>query len=182
MFNVVKRLCLRRPSGHPGNRRNARQAGGAVVVSMETPWCWSPWWPPRMPSPVRISSPDRRLPGKVLRRRPHPGGFFKREGRPSEKGDADFPPDRPSIRPLFPDGFYNEVQVVATVLLIPRSSPTSRPMIGAPPPWPSPACALQRLIGAARVGYINGQYVLCPRPHPAQDQLDLVVAGTEAPC
>jgi len=56
-----------------------------------------------------------KLPGKGVRRRPHPGGFFKREGRPAKKNLVSRLIDRP-IRPLFPDGFRNEVQIVATVL------------------------------------------------------------------
>ena len=111
-----------------------------------------------------------------------PGGFFKREGRPSEKETLTSRLiDRP-IRPLFPDGFYNEVQVVATVMSVdPEIDPDIPAMIGA-----SAALALSGIpfdgpIGAARVGYINGQYVLNPTETELDDsQLNLVVAGTEA--
>ena len=111
-----------------------------------------------------------------------PGGFFKREGRPSEKETLTSRLiDRP-IRPLFPEGFYNEVQVVATVVsLNPEVDSDIPAMIGA-----SAALAISGIpfagpIGAARVGYINGQYVLCPTLSQLKDsQLDLVVAGTEA--
>src|SRR5262245_10266780 len=111
-----------------------------------------------------------------------PGGFFKREGRPSEKETLTSRLiDRP-LRPLFPDGFYNEVQIVATVLSVdPEIDPDIPAMIGA-----SAAVALSGIpfagpIGAARVGYVNGQYVLNPtKTELATSQLDLVVAGTEA--
>src|SRR2546429_8449527 len=92
-----------------------------------------------------------------------PGGFFKREGRPSEKETLTSRLiDRP-IRPLFPDGFHNEVQVVATVMSVdPEIDPDIPALIGA-----SAALALSGMpfdgpIGAARVGYVDGQYVLNP--------------------
>src|SRR5271167_1620382 len=111
-----------------------------------------------------------------------PGGFFKREGRPSEKETLTSRLiDRP-IRPLFPDGFHNEVQVVATVMSVdPEIDPDIPALIGA-----SAAIALSGIpfsgpIGAARVGYIDGQYVLNPtKTELLTSQLDLVVAGTEA--
>jgi polyribonucleotide nucleotidyltransferase len=110
-----------------------------------------------------------------------PGGFFRREGRPSEKEILTCRLiDRP-IRPLFPDGFYNVVQIVATVLSSNNEIDSDIPaMIGA-----SAALALSGLpfngpIGAARVGYLNGQYVLNPTATELKtSQLDLVVAGTE---
>ena len=109
-----------------------------------------------------------------------PGGFFRREGRPSE-GETLISRliDRP-IRPLFPDGFVNEIQVIATVVSVnPQVSPDIVAMIGA-----SAALSLSGLpfngpIGAARVGYINNQYVLNPTmAELAESKLDLVVAGT----
>src|SRR6266498_5966326 len=111
-----------------------------------------------------------------------PGGFFKREGRPSEKETLTSRLiDRP-IRPLFPEGFYNEVQIVATVLSVdPEIDPDVPAMIGA-----STALALSGVpfngpIGAARVGYVDGQYVLNPtKTELATSALNLVVAGTEA--
>ncbi|MCC5861218.1 MAG: polyribonucleotide nucleotidyltransferase [Gammaproteobacteria bacterium] len=110
-----------------------------------------------------------------------PGGFFKREGRPSEKETLTCRLiDRP-IRPLFPKGFYNEVQVIATVIsLNPEVDPDIPSLIGA-----SAALALSGMpfagpIGAARVGYINGDYVLNPTfSQLDESQLDLVVAGTD---
>ncbi len=110
-----------------------------------------------------------------------PGGFFKREGRPSENETLTSRLiDRP-IRPLFPEGFYNEVQVVIHVLSINPEVPTDIPaLIGA-----SAALAVSGLpfngpVGAARVAYIDNQYVLNPtRTQIASSRLDLVVAGTE---
>ncbi len=110
-----------------------------------------------------------------------PGGFFKREGRPSEKETLTSRLiDRP-LRPLFPKGFYNEVQVVATVISVnPDVDPDVPSLIGA-----SAALALSGMpfmgpIGAARVGYLNGQYLLNPtKTQLDSSALDLVVAGTE---
>jgi polyribonucleotide nucleotidyltransferase len=110
-----------------------------------------------------------------------PGGFFKREGRPSEKEILTSRLiDRP-IRPLFPDGFYNEIQIVATVMSSNSEVDSDIPaMIGA-----SAALALSGVpfdgpIGAARVGYANGQYLLNPTATELKtSQLDLVVAGTQ---
>ncbi len=110
-----------------------------------------------------------------------PGGFFRREGRPSE-GETLISRliDRP-IRPLFADGFVNEVQVIATVVSVnPQINPDIVAMIGA-----SAALSLSGLpfngpIGAARVGYINDQFVLNPTiDELKQSRLDLVVAGTQ---
>ena len=110
-----------------------------------------------------------------------PGGFFRREGRPSE-GETLIARliDRP-IRPLFPEGFYNEIQIVATVVSVnPQISPDIVAMIGA-----SAALALSGVpfngpIGAARVGFINDQFVLNPTmAEQKHSRLDLVVAGTD---
>lgn len=110
-----------------------------------------------------------------------PGGFFKREGRPSEKETLTSRLiDRP-LRPLFPEAFYNEVQVVATVL-------SSDPEIDADIPAIIGASAAMSLsgipffgpLGAARVGYISGEYVLNPSKTELEtSELDLVVAATE---
>jgi polyribonucleotide nucleotidyltransferase len=110
-----------------------------------------------------------------------PGGFFKREGRPSEKETLTARLiDRP-IRPLFPDGFTNEVQVVATVLsLNPEVDPDVPSMLGASAALMLSGIPFQGPIGAARVGYIDGSYVLNPTAAVLKDsKLDLVVAGTE---
>jgi polyribonucleotide nucleotidyltransferase len=111
-----------------------------------------------------------------------PGGFFKREGRPTEKETLTSRLiDRP-IRPLFPDGFLNDVQVVAIVLSVdPDIDPDVPAMLGA-----SAALALSGIpfngpIGAARVGYKDGKYLLNPTAKDLLDSaLHLVVAGTEA--
>jgi len=110
-----------------------------------------------------------------------PGGFFKREGRPTEKETLTSRLiDRP-IRPLFPDGFFNEVQVVATVVSSNNEIDADIPaMIGA-----SAALALSGIpfngpIGAARVGYLDGAYVLNPTATELKSShLNLVVAGTQ---
>jgi polyribonucleotide nucleotidyltransferase len=110
-----------------------------------------------------------------------PGGFFKREGRPSEKETLTSRLiDRP-IRPLFPDGFYNEVQVVATVMSVnPEVDPDIAALIGVSAALTLSGIPFNGPIGAARVGYINGQYVLNPSASQLKEsQLNLVVAGTE---
>src|SRR3954469_20790105 len=109
-----------------------------------------------------------------------PGGFFKREGRPSEAEVLKSRLiDRP-IRPLFPDGFRNEVQVVATVLSYDNENdPDIVSMVGC-----SAALTLSGIpffgpIGAARVGYLDGQYILNPTADQMKTSaLELVVAGT----
>jgi polyribonucleotide nucleotidyltransferase len=110
-----------------------------------------------------------------------PGGFFRREGRPSEKETLTSRLiDRP-IRPLFPKGFTNEVQIIATVMsLNPEIDPDIPSLIGA-----SAALAISGLpfngpIGAARVGYKDGNYLLNPTLSETEESdLDLVVAGTD---
>ncbi|CAB1368691.1 polyribonucleotide nucleotidyltransferase (Polynucleotide phosphorylase) (PNPase) [Denitratisoma oestradiolicum] len=161
----------------------ARQAGGAVMVNMDDTVVLASVVgatkskPGQDFFPLTVDYVEKTYAaGKI------PGGFFKREGRPSEKETLTCRLiDRP-IRPLFPDGFYNEVQVVCTVMSCnPEVDPDIPAMIGA-----SAALAISGLpfngpIGAARVGYIDGQYVLCPtKTQLASAQLDLVVAGTAA--
>ncbi len=109
-----------------------------------------------------------------------PGGFFKREGRPSERETLTSRLiDRP-IRPLFPDGFNNEVQVVATVVSLNPDIDADIPaMLGASAALAIAGVPFNGPIGAARVGYRDGQYLLNPtRADQAGSQLDLVVAGT----
>jgi polyribonucleotide nucleotidyltransferase len=111
-----------------------------------------------------------------------PGGFFKREGRPTEKETLTSRLiDRP-IRPLFPDGFYNDVQVVATVLSVdPEIDPDIPALLGASAALSLSGIPFSGPIGAARVGYKNGQYLLNPTGKDLEEsQLHLVVAGTEA--
>src|SRR5689334_12542276 len=160
----------------------ARQASGAVMVNMEDTVVLvtvvgdrnakpgQDWFPLTVDYQERTYAA-----GKI------PGGFFRREGRPSEKEILTSRLiDRP-IRPLFPDGFYNEVQVVATVMSSNNEIDSDIPaMIGT-----SAALALSGIpfsgpIGAARVGYANGQYILNPTATELKtSELDLVVAGTE---
>jgi polyribonucleotide nucleotidyltransferase len=110
-----------------------------------------------------------------------PGSFFKREGRPSEKEILTSRLiDRP-IRPLFPESFYNEVQIVATVLSSDNEVDADIPaLLGASAALVLSGIPFDGPIGAARVGYINGEYVLNPTTTELkQTQLNLVVAGTQ---
>ncbi|MBU6502710.1 MAG: polyribonucleotide nucleotidyltransferase [Burkholderiales bacterium] len=111
-----------------------------------------------------------------------PGSFFKREGRPSEfETLTSRLIDRP-IRPLFPEGFFNEVQVVIhTLSLNPEVDADIAAMIATSAALSVSGIPFSGPIGAARVGYINGEYVLNPGQTQRKDsQMDLVVAGTEA--
>lgn len=110
-----------------------------------------------------------------------PGGFFKREGRPSEKETLTSRLiDRP-IRPLFPDGFFNEVQVIIHVLSVdPEIDPDIPSMIGASAALTVSGIPFKGPIGACRVAYINDEFVVNPTVTQLKDsRLDLVVAGTE---
>ncbi|HWO99818.1 MAG TPA: polyribonucleotide nucleotidyltransferase [Methylococcus sp.] len=110
-----------------------------------------------------------------------PGGFFKREGRPSEKETLTARLiDRP-IRPLFPDGFTHEVQVIATVLsLNPEVDPDIPSMLGASAALTLSGLPFRGPLGAARVGFVDGAYVINPTNSVLEtSELDLVVAGTE---
>ncbi len=160
----------------------ARQASGAVLASLGDTVVLSTVVGARSASPGRDFFPltvdyveKTYAAGKI------PGGFFKREGRPSEKEILTARlVDRP-LRPLFPDGYRNEVQVILTVLsLDPQIDPDIPALIGA-----SAALAISGLpfagpIGAARVGYIDNQFILNPTfRQTSQSMLDLVVAGTK---
>jgi len=110
-----------------------------------------------------------------------PGGFFKREGRPTEKETLTSRLiDRP-IRPLFPDGFFNDVQVVATVISLDPEIDSDIPsLLGASAALAVAGVPFNGPIGAARVGYKEGKYLLNPDAKElAQSALHLVVAGTE---
>ena len=110
-----------------------------------------------------------------------PGGFFKREGRPSESETLiSRLIDRP-LRPLFPKGFMNEVQVIATVMsLDPEISADIPALIGASAALACSGMPFAGPIGAAKVGYIDGEYVLNPSVSQMEEsKLDLVVAGTD---
>jgi polyribonucleotide nucleotidyltransferase len=110
-----------------------------------------------------------------------PGGFLKREGRPSEHETLTSRLiDRP-VRPLFPEGFTNEVQIIATVLsLDPEVSPDMVAMIGASAALTLSGTPFNGPIGVARIGYQDGQYLLNPSAEKLlESDLDLVVAGTD---
>jgi polyribonucleotide nucleotidyltransferase len=161
----------------------ARQAGGAVMVTMEDTVVLATVVGAKNPKPgqdffpLTVDYQERSYAAGRI-----PGGFFKREGRPSEKEILTSRLiDRP-LRPLFPDAFYNEVQVVCTVMSCnPEIDPDIPAMLGASAAMAISGIPFSGPIGAARVGYINGQYVLCPTKTQLQStQLDLVVAGTES--
>jgi polyribonucleotide nucleotidyltransferase len=159
----------------------ARQAHGAVLVNMDETVVLATVVAAKEPKagqdffPLTVDYME-----KVYAAGRIPGGFFKREGRPSEKEILTSRLiDRP-IRPLFPDGLYNDVQVVVTVLSSnPEIDPDIPAMIGVSAALSISGIPFNGPIGAARVGYINGQYVLCPTISELKDsQLNLVVAGT----
>ncbi len=161
----------------------ARQASGAVMVSMGdtvvhvTVVGRKESKPGQDFFPLTVDYQERTYAAGRI-----PGGFFKREGRPSEKEILTSRLiDRP-IRPLFPKGFTNEVQVIATVMSIdPTIDPDIAALLGASAAMSLSGMPFKGPVGAARVGYINGAYVLNPSiPQLVESQLDLVVAGTEA--
>jgi polyribonucleotide nucleotidyltransferase len=160
----------------------ARQAGGAVMVTMNDTVVLATVVGARNAKPgqdffpLTVDYQERSYAAGRI-----PGGFFKREGRPSEKEILTCRLiDRP-LRPLFPDAFYNEVQVVCTVMSCnPEIDPDIPAMLGASAAMAISGIPFSGPIGAARVGYIDGKYVLCPTKTQLQSaQLDLVVAGTE---
>ena len=161
--------------------RVARQANGAVMVQMGdtvvlvTCVANKEADPDRDFFPLTVDYQERTYAaGKI------PGGFFKREGRPSEKETLTSRLiDRP-LRPLFPGEFTNEVQIIATVLsLDPLIDPDIPAMIGASAAVSVTGIPFNGPIGAARVGYRDGQYLLNPSFAQVKDsELDLVVAGT----
>ena len=160
----------------------ARQASGAVVVSIEdtvvlaTVVAKKDVKPGQDFFPLTVDYVEKSYAAGRI-----PGGFFKREGRPSEKETLTSRLiDRP-IRPLFPDGYMNEVQVIVHVLSVnPEIDPDIASMIGASAAICVAGIPFNGPLGAARVGYIDGQYVLNPTTSQmAKSQLDLVVAGTE---
>ena len=160
----------------------ARQAHGAVVCTMDDTVVLATVVAAKQPRagqdffPLTVDYVEKTYAaGKI------PGGFFKREGRPTEKETLTCRLiDRP-IRPLFPDGFFNEVQVVATVMSLNPEVDSDIPALIAV----SAALTLSGMpfngpIGACRVAYVGGQYVLNPtQTELKESQLNLVVAGTE---
>ncbi len=184
MFNIVrKEFQFGQQTVTLETGRIARQASGAVVVTMGG-----------LSVLVAVVGAKKAKPGqdffpltvnyqeKTYAAGRIPGGYFKREGRPSEKETLTSRLiDRP-IRPLFPEGFVNEVQVTATVISTDKlQDPDIAALIGT-----SAALAISGLpfngpIGAARVAYINDEYILNPTYEQLKtSDLDLVVAGTQA--
>ena len=159
----------------------ARQATGAVLVNMDDTVVLATVVGEKSAEPRDFFPLTVDYQEKVYAAGRIPGGFFRREGRPSEKETLTSRLiDRP-IRPLFPKGFTDEVQIVATVMsLNPEVDPDIPSMLGA-----SAALAVSGLpfngpIAAARVGYKNGRYLLNPPLSKLQhSDLDLVVAGTK---
>ncbi|GAA0210195.1 polyribonucleotide nucleotidyltransferase [Kangiella japonica] len=162
--------------------RVARQASGAVIVDIEGTTAFVTVVGKKEAKegqgffPLTVNYQEKTYAaGKI------PGGFLKREGRPSDEETLTARLiDRP-LRPLFPEGFLNEVQVVITIVSInPEVDPAVPSMIGA-----SAALAISGIpfagpIGAARVGYIDGEYALNPSTtEMANSKLDLMVAGTD---
>jgi len=161
----------------------ARQASGAIIASlgetsvMVTVVGKKNVQPGQGFFPLTVNYQERTYSaGKI------PGGFFKREGRPSEKETLTCRLiDRP-LRPLFPKGFLNEVQVIATVIALdPAIDPDIPAMIGASAALAISGIPFSGPIAGARVGYIDGGYVLNPSKEQLKtSDLDLVVAGTDS--
>jgi polyribonucleotide nucleotidyltransferase len=160
----------------------ARQASGAVLVSIEdtvvlaTVVARKDAKPGQDFFPLTVDYIEKTYAAGRI-----PGGFFKREGKPSEKETLTSRLiDRP-IRPLFPEGYLNEVQVIVHVLSVnPEIDPDIAAMIGASAALSVAGLPFNGPVGAARVGYIGGQYVLNPTATQLKtSELDLVVAGTE---
>jgi len=159
----------------------ARQSSGAVIVSMDdtvvlvTVVGRKDAKPDQDFFPLTVDYQERTYAaGKI------PGSFFKREGRPSEKEILTSRLiDRP-LRPLFPESFYNEVQIVATVMSCdPQIDADIVSMIGASAALAISGIPFDGPIGAARVGYANGQYLLNPtKDELVTSEMNLVVAGT----
>ena len=160
----------------------ARQASGAVLASMGETVVLVTVVAARESSgrdffPLTVDYEERTYAAGRI-----PGGFFKREGRPSEKAILTCRLiDRP-IRPLFPDGFDNEVQVIATVMSVdPEIDPDVVSMVGASAALSISGVPFNGPVGAARVGFVDGEYVLNPSSSQLENSaLDLVVAGTKS--
>ncbi|WP_454763440.1 polyribonucleotide nucleotidyltransferase [Cupriavidus campinensis] len=183
MFNkIVKEFQWGQHTVRMETGEVARQAGGAVIVDVEDTVVLATVVAAKSPKagqdffPLTVDYIEKTYAaGKI------PGGFFKREGRPSENETLTSRLiDRP-LRPLFPEGFYNDVQVVIHVLSINPEVPADIPaLIGASAALAVSGIPFNGPVGAARVGYQDGQYLLNPtRTQIAASDLDLVVAGTE---
>jgi polyribonucleotide nucleotidyltransferase len=160
----------------------ARQASGAVLVSIDdtvvlaTVVASKTAKPGQDFFPLTVDYVEKTYAAGRI-----PGGFFKREGKPSEKETLTSRLiDRP-LRPLFPEGFYNEVQVIIhTMSVNPEIDPDIAAMIGASAALAISGIPFNGPVGVARVGYINNQYVINPTTTQLKESgMDLVVAGTE---
>jgi polyribonucleotide nucleotidyltransferase len=160
----------------------ARQADGAVLVTMSdtvvlvTAVGLKKATPGRDFFPLTVNYQEKTYAAGRI-----PGGFFKREGRPTEKETLTSRLiDRP-IRPLFPEGFINDVQVVASVLSVNAEvDPDIASLLGASAALAISGMPFMGPIGAARVGYLDGKYILNPTATQlTESKLDLVVAGTQ---
>ncbi len=158
----------------------ARQADGAVIIDVEGTTLLVTVVGKKEPSggdffPLTVNYMEKAYAaGKI------PGGFFKREGRPSEQETLiSRLIDRP-IRPLFPEGYTNEIQIVATVVSLNPDVDTEVPaLLGASAALSVSGLPFNGPVGAACVGYKDGEYILNPSPSVLKEsQLNLVVAGT----
>ncbi|PMS35984.1 polyribonucleotide nucleotidyltransferase [Trinickia symbiotica] len=183
MFNkVVKEFKWGQHNVRLETGELARQATGAVIVDIEDTVVLATVVGAKAAKPGQDFFPltvdyleKTYSAGKI------PGGFFRREGRPSEHETLTSRLiDRP-LRPLFPEGFYNEVQVVVHVLSVNPEVPADIPaLIGASAALAVSGIPFNGPVGAARVAYVNNEYVLNPtRTQMKDSRLDLVVAGTE---
>src|SRR6266581_1215456 len=183
MFQVYRRELIW--GGRPlvlETGKLARQADGAVVATYgeTTVLCTAVAMKAAKPSqdffPLTVNYQEKTFAaGKI------PGGFFKREGRPSEKETlVSRLIDRP-LRPLFVPGFVNETQVICTVLSHDlENDPDIVALVGASAALTISGIPFLGPVGGARVGYIDGQYVLNPKlDEMPTSQLDLMVAGTQ---
>ena len=162
--------------------RIARQATGAVVASMGDTSVLVTVVAETEPKnfnflPLTVEYEERTYAAGRI-----PGGFFKREGRPSEKAVLTCRLiDRP-LRPLFPKGFCNEVQIIATIMSVdPNINPDVIALLGASAAVQNSGVPFTTPVAGARVGFVNGEYVLNPQTDllNSESQLDLVVAGTK---
>ena len=167
---------------HLETGRIARQATGAVLASMGDTSVLVTVVAETEPKdfnflPLTVEYEERTYAAGRI-----PGGFFKREGRPSEKAVLTCRLiDRP-LRPLFPKGFRNEVQIIATIMSVdPEIDPDIIAMLGASAAVKISGIPFNGTLAGTRVGFIDGEYVLNPSAEALQNEskLDLVVAGTQ---
>ncbi len=181
MNSISKKFQYGEHEFHLETGRIARQASGSIFASMGDTTVLITVVAATEPSdrdflPLTVDYEEKTYSAGRI-----PGGFFKREGRPSEKAILTARLiDRP-IRPLFPNGFRNEVQIIASVMSVdPEIDPDIVAMIGSSAALTLTGAPFNGPIGAARVGYIDGQYILNPSATQLKESgLNLVVAGTD---